>query len=203
MYICDCKDICNFKHKDSFHRCQSNRKWLILSSCGLQFRELGRSMMKPQTACEAGRSRRWLSRQSTEGAAAVAWASAAPLIVLALAVASDRAEALRFRAEVQLAAEAASLASAEAVARHPDGDGEGVARRVAAVVFARNAPRGAAGSPTVSATSRGSTAMATATVAYDGVAPSNFGSALGYDAFRVSVSATSSALVAESTPASP
>ena len=40
--------------------------------------------------------------------------------------------------------------------------------------------------------------MATATVGYDGVAPSNFGSALGYGAFRVSASATSPALVADS-----
>jgi len=38
----------------------------------------------------------------------------------------------------------------------------------------------------------------TATVGYDGVAPSNFGSALGYGAFHVSASATSRALVADS-----
>jgi hypothetical protein len=47
-------------------------------------------------------------------------------------------------------------------------------------------------------------ALVTATVGYDGVAPSNFGSALGYGAFRVSASATSPALVAASeTPAAP
>ena len=142
-------------------------------------------MMKLRTASEAGRRRRTLSRPAAEGGATVAWASAAPLIVLALAVAADRAHVSRFRTQVQLAAEAASLASAAAVARHPDGAGDGVATRV-----------GAAGTPTVAATSRG--AVATATVAYDGVAPSNFGSALGYGAFRVSASATAPALVADS-----
>jgi len=153
-------------------------------------------MMKLRTASEAGRRRRTLTRPAAEGGATVARASAAPLIVLALAVAADRAHVSRFRTQVQLAAEAASLASAAAVARHPDGAGDGVATRVAAAVFARNAPRGAAGTPTAAATSRG--AVATATVAYDGVAPSNFGSALGYGAFRVSASATAPALVAGS-----
>jgi len=157
--------------------------------------------MKLRSAFQASGPLQGVSRQSAEGAATVAWASAAPLIVLALAVAADRVQVLRFRAEVQLAAEAASLASAEAVARHPHGDVEGVATRIAATIFARNAPRGAAGAPTVAATSRGP--MATATVAYDGVAPSNFGSALGYGAFRISASATSPALVAESRLASP
>ena len=46
--------------------------------------------------------------------------------------------------------------------------------------------------------------MVTATVAYDGVAPSNFGSVFGYGAFHVSASATSHALVANSeAPARP
>jgi Flp pilus assembly protein TadG len=151
-------------------------------------------MMKFRTAAEAGRRRRRLGRPAAEGGAMVAWASAAPLI--ALVVAADRADVFRFRTQVQLAADAASLASAAAVARHPDGAGDGVATRVAAAVFARNAPRGAAGTPTVAAMSRG--AVVTATVAYDGVAPSNFGLALGYGAFRVSASATAPALVADS-----
>jgi Flp pilus assembly protein TadG len=118
-------------------------------------------MMKLRTASEAGRRSRTLSRPAAEGGATVAWAAAAPLIVLALAVAADRAHVSRFRTQVQLAAEAASLASAAAVARHPDGAGDGVATRVAAAVFARNAPRGAAGTPTVAATSRGAVATAT------------------------------------------
>jgi Flp pilus assembly protein TadG len=123
-------------------------------------------------------------------------ASAAPLIVLALAVAADHARVSRFRTQVQLAADAASLAAAGAIARHPDRAGAGVGARVAAAVFARNAPSGAIGTPTVAATSRA--AVVTATVAYDGVAPSNFGSAFGYGAFRVSAFATSHALVADS-----
>ena len=68
--------------------------------------------------------------------------------------------------------------------------------RLAAAVFARNAPSGATGKPSVAATSRAATV--TATVAYDGVAPSNFGSVFGYGAFHVSASATSHALVANS-----
>ncbi len=132
--------------------------------------------------------------QNAEGGRAVACAAAAPLIVLALAVAADRAHAGRFRTQVQLAAEAASLAAAAAMARQPDGAGDGA--RLAAAVFARNAPKGATGRPSVAATSRAATV--TATVAYDGVAPSNFGSVFGYGAFHVSASATSRALVADS-----
>ena len=153
-------------------------------------------MMKLRTASEAGQRRRWLSRPNGEGGGAVAFAAAAPLIVLAVAVAADHAHVSRFRTQVQLAADAASLAAAGAIARRPESVGDGAGGRVAAAVFARNAPRGATGTPTVAATSRA--AMATATVAYDGVAPSNFGSALGYGAFRVSASATSPALVADS-----
>src|SRR5271170_2080481 len=102
-------------------------------------------MMKLPGASEAGRRRRWLSRPAADGGATVAWASAAPLIVLAVAVVADHAQVSRFRTQVQLAAGAASLASAAAVARHPESAGDGVATRVAAVVFARNAPRGATG----------------------------------------------------------
>ncbi len=144
----------------------------------------------------AGRLRRRLCRPNAEGGWPVALASAAPLVALALAVAADRAHVSRFRTQVQLAAGAASLAAAGTIARQPNsGDNAG---RVAAVVFARNAPRGAVGAPTVVAASRA--ALATATVGYDGVAPSNFGHALGYGAFRVSASATSPALVADSRP---
>ena len=78
------------------------------------------------------------------------------------------------------------------VSRTSAGDGA----RLAAAVFARNAPKGATGRPSVAATSRAATV--TATVAYDGVAPSNFGSVFGYGAFHVSASATSHALVADS-----
>ena len=80
------------------------------------------------------------------------------------------------------------------MARQPDDGGDGA--RLAAAVFARNAPDGATGKPSVAATSRAATV--TATVAYDGVAPSNFGSVFGYGAFHVSASATSHALVANS-----
>jgi Flp pilus assembly protein TadG len=150
-------------------------------------------MMKLRTASAGGRRP---SRPRREGGGAVALAAAAPLIALALAVGADHAQVSRFKAQVQLAADAASLAAAGAIARHPDPTGDGVANRVAAAVFARNAPSGAIGTPTVAATSR--VPVATATVAYDGVAPSNFGAALGYGAFRVSASATSRALVADS-----
>jgi len=124
-------------------------------------------MMKLQLASEAGRRRRWLSRPTGEGGGAVASAAAAPLMVLAFAVLADHAHVSRFRAQVQLAAGAASLAAA-----------------------------GAIGKLLIAATTRA--AVVTATVGYDGVAPSNFGSALGYAAFHVSASATSHPLVADS-----
>jgi Flp pilus assembly protein TadG len=147
-----------------------------------------------------GRLSRRFSRPRPEGGGAVACAAAAPLVVLALTVAADSANVLRFRTRVQLAAEAASLAAAEAIARHPDRAGGSVvddlASRVAAGVFARNAPRGAGGTPTVAAKSRA--AVVTATVGYAGVAPSNFGSALGYDAISVSASAISLTRIADS-----
>ena len=122
--------------------------------------------------------------------------------MLALAVAADHAHVSRFRTQVQLAADAASLAAAGAIARQPDSAGEASRAGSPRAVFARNAPRGASGKPSVAATSRA--AVVTATVGYDGVAPSNFGSALGYAAFHVSASATSHALVADSqTPPRP
>jgi Flp pilus assembly protein TadG len=153
-------------------------------------------MMKLQCASAAGPRRRWLSHPDGEGGAAVAFAAAAPLMVLAVAVASDHAHVGRFRTQVQLAADAASVAAAGAMARQPDSAGDSEGARIAAAVFARNAPSGATGKPSVAAMSRA--AVVTATVAYDGVAPSNFGSVFGYGAFHVSASATSHALVADS-----
>jgi Flp pilus assembly protein TadG len=157
--------------------------------------------MRFATGCAAGRFLRLLGRSHPQGGgAAIACAAAAPLVVLALAVAADYASVSRFRTRVQLAADAASLAAAEAAARHPNraGDGgvEDLAERVGAAVFVSRVPHGAAGRPTVAAKSRA--AVVTATVGYAGVAPSNFGSALGYDAISVNVSAISVARVADS-----
>jgi uncharacterized membrane protein len=152
----------------------------------------------------AGRFRRLLDPHP-EGGGVVACAAAMPLLVVVLAVSADYASVSRFRTRVQLAADAASLAAAEAIAREPDhagaNDADVVARRVGAGVFVRHAPRGAAGTPTVAVMSRAATV--TATVGYAGVAPSNFGSALGYDAIGVDASATASMRVADSrsTPA--
>ena len=154
-------------------------------------------MMKLQCAsATAGPRRRWLSRPDGEGRNAVAFAAAAPLMVLAVAVAADHAHVSRFRTQVQLAADAASLAAAGAIARHPESAGDSVGARAASAAFARNAPRGAS-SGTLSVAATSSSAVVTATVGYDGVAPSNFGSALGYAAFHVSASAASQALVAD------
>ena len=153
-------------------------------------------MMKLQCASAAGPRRRWLSRPDGEGGSAVAFAATAPLMVLAVAVTADHAHVARFRTQVQLAADAASLAAAGAIARHPESVGDSLGARAASAVFARNAPRGASGTLSVAATS--ADAVVTATVGYDGVAPSNFGSALGYAAFHISASATSRALIADS-----
>ncbi|HEX9169192.1 MAG TPA: hypothetical protein VF886_09730, partial [Roseiarcus sp.] len=98
--------------------------------------------MKLRTASEAGRRRRWLSRLDGESGGAIAFAAAAPLLVLTVAVAADHAQVSRFRTQVQLAADAASLAAAGAIARDPASAGEGVGARVAAAVFARSAPAG-------------------------------------------------------------
>jgi Flp pilus assembly protein TadG len=143
---------------------------------------------------------RLFGRPRPEGGGMVACAAAMPLIVLALAVAADYASVSRFKTRVQLAADAASFAAAEAIARQPDrapgSDVADLATEVAAAAFARHAPRGAAGTPTVEVKSRA--AAVTATVGYAGVAPSNFGSALGYDAISVDASATSLVRVADS-----
>lgn len=134
------------------------------------------------------------------GGAAVACAAAAPLVLLALAIASDYVSVSRFRVRVQFAADAASLAAAEAIARHPghagESDVDALAAQIAVSVFTSRAPRGAAGAPTVAARTRA--AAATASVAYAGVVPSNFGAALGYDAVSVNASAVSPARLADS-----
>jgi Flp pilus assembly protein TadG len=162
-------------------------------------------MMMFGRASVGGRSSRLFGRPRSEGGGAVACASAMPVVVLALAVAADYANVSRFRTRVQLAADAASLAAAEAIARHPDraggSDVDDLASQVAGAVFVSHAPRGATGTPTVSVKSRA--AAVTATVGYAGLAPSNFGSALGYDAISVDASATSLTRIADSrsTPA--
>ena len=82
-------------------------------------------------------------------------------------------------------------------ADHASGsDVDNLASRVAATVFVSRAPRGGAGTPTVAVKS--SAVVVTATVGYAGVAPSNFGSALGYDSVSVNASAISLARVADS-----
>jgi Flp pilus assembly protein TadG len=144
----------------------------------------------------AGGFSRLFSRPRSEGAGVVACAAAAPLVVLALAVAADYAKVSHFRSRVQLAADRASVVTAEAIARQPDIANEGDVRgaQIADSVFLSHAPRGA-GTPTVAVKSRA--AAVTATVGYAGVAPSNFGSALGYDGVSVDASSTSLARVAD------
>ena len=153
-----------------------------------------------RTSAPACRFWRPFGRPRPEGGAVVACAAAAPLVVLALAVAADYASVSRFRTRVQLAADAASVAVAEAIARDPDRTGgssvDDLANQVAATVFASRAPRGAAGTPTVVAKSRA--AVVTAAVGYAGVAPSNFGAALGYDVISVNASAISLTRVTDS-----
>jgi Flp pilus assembly protein TadG len=147
----------------------------------------------------AVRLSRLFGRRRPEGGGAVACAAATPLVMLALAVAVDYASVSRFRTRVQLAADAASLAAAESIAGQPDrargGNVDDLASPAAAAAFVRYAPRGA-GAPTVAVNSRA--AAVTATVGYAGLAPSNFGSALGYDAISVDASATSLLRVADS-----
>ena len=144
----------------------------------------------------AGWFSRLFSRPRSEGAGIVACAAAAPLVVLALAVAADYANVSHFRTRVQLAADTASAATAEAFGRQPDAatDSDVRATQIAGSVFLSHAPRGA-GTPTVAVKSQA--AAVTATVGYAGVAPSNFGSALGYDAVSVNASSTSLARVAD------
>jgi hypothetical protein len=148
-----------------------------------------------------GAGRSWLrfSRPRSEGAGVVACAAAAPLAVLALAVAADYAKVSHFRGRVQVAADAASVAIAEAIARQPGvaNDSDAFAAQIADSVFLGHAPRGA-GTPTVAV--KNQAVAVTATVGYAGVAPSNFGSALGYDAVSVDASSTSPARVADFRP---
>jgi hypothetical protein len=88
------------------------------------------------------------------------------------------------------------LAAAEAVARRPEGnDSDAIAGQVAGVVFTSHAPPGA-GTPSVAVKSNA--AAVTATVGYAGLAPSNFGSAFGYDAVSADASSISPARVADS-----
>jgi len=148
----------------------------------------------------AGRFSRLVGRPGSEGGGAVACASMAPLLVLAFAVAVDYANVARFRSHVQRAADAASVAAAEAIARHPNPAGgtdvDDRASKVANAVFVSHAPRGAAGTPAVAVRSTGG--AVTAIVGYAGLVPSNFGSALGYDAVSVDASATMLSRVADS-----
>ena len=132
-----------------------------------------------------------------EGRGTVSCAVAAPLLVLAFAVATDYANVSRFRSHVKLAADAASVAAAEVTAREPDRSVE-LASQVGAAVFVHDAPQ-TAGAPTIGVKNR--VPVVTATVGYAGVAPSNFGSALGYDFVKVDASATSFTPVADSRPA--
>jgi uncharacterized membrane protein len=144
----------------------------------------------------AERFSRLLRRHSSGGGGVVACAVAAPLAVLALAVTADYAKVSHFRSRVQLAADAASVAAAEAIARQPDiaNDSDVLAGQIADFVFAGRAPRGA-GTPTVAVKS--DAVAVTATVGYAGLAPSNFGSAFGYDAVSVDASSTSLTRVAD------
>jgi Flp pilus assembly protein TadG len=147
-------------------------------------------------ASAAQKFSRLFGRPRSEGAGVVACAAAMPLVVLALAVAADYTKVSHFRSRVQLAADTASVATAEAIARQPDvaNDGDVQAAQIADAVFLSHAPRGA-GAPTVAIKSRA--AAVTATVGYAGAAPSNFGSALGYDGISVDASSTSLARVAD------
>jgi uncharacterized membrane protein len=143
----------------------------------------------------APRFRRLRDGLRSEGAGVVACASAMPLAVLTLAVSADYAKVSHFRSGVQHAADAASVATAEAVARQPGAQVSDVlAGQVADVVFMTQAPRGA-GSPNVAVKS--SAVAVTANVGYAGLAPSNFGSAFGYDAVSADASSTSPARVAD------
>ena len=147
----------------------------------------------------AGRFSRMFGRPHSEGAGAVACAAALPLAALALAVTADCAKVSHFRGRVQQATDAASAAAAETVARQPDitNDNDRLAGQVADVVFLDHAPRGA-GTPSLALKS--TAGAVTATVGYAGLAPSNFGSVLGYDAVSADASSTSLARVADVRP---
>src|SRR3974390_2339126 len=113
-------------------------------------------------------------------------AAATPVVVLGLAIAIDYSNASRFKARVRAAADAASVAACEAIAKNPRGAFglavEQLARQAATATFAANAPSGA-GVPTVAV--GGSASALTTWVSYEGVAPSNFGDALGYGGLSV------------------
>ena len=149
-------------------------------------------------ASVARRYFRFRYRLRSEGAGVVACASVMPIAVLALAVAADYAHVSHFKSGVQRAADAASVAVAEA--RQPDlHDNEALAGQVADVVFMDRAPHGA-GTPNVDVKSSAAAVTATvgtATVGYAGLAPSNFGSAFGYDAVSADASSISPARVAD------
>jgi hypothetical protein len=83
--------------------------------------------------------------------------------------------------------------------RQPDiaADKDVLAGQVAHVVFLDHAPRGA-GTPTIAVKS--AAAAVTATVGYEGLAPSNFGTVLGYDGVGANASSTSLARVADFRP---
>jgi uncharacterized membrane protein len=144
----------------------------------------------------ADRFSRLLSHRSSEGDATVACAVAMPLLVLALAVSTDYAKVSHFKGRIQVAADAASVATAETVARQRDlaNDSDALADQVADFVFVGQAPRGA-GTPTVAV--KTAAAAVTANIGYAGQAPSNFGSAFGYDEVSVDASSTSLARVAD------
>jgi len=144
----------------------------------------------------AGGFSRMFSRTHSEGAGVVACAAAAPLAMLALALTADYAKVSHFRARVQQATDAASVAAAEAVAQQPDITNDVLAGQVADVVFLDHAP--GAGTPTVALKS--TAAAVTATVGYAGLAPSNFGAVLGYDAVSADASSTSLARLADFRP---
>ena len=68
----------------------------------------------------AARFSRLLGRRIPKAAATVACAAAMPLLCWLLRWRADYAKVSHFRSRVQLAADAASVATAEAVARQPD-----------------------------------------------------------------------------------
>jgi Flp pilus assembly protein TadG len=144
----------------------------------------------------AERFSRLLGRRNSEGGGTVACAAAMPLLVLALAVGADYANVSHFKSRVQVAADAASAATAETVARQRDleNDSDTLADQVADFIFVGQAPQGA-GTPTVAVKS--AAAAVTANVGYAGLAPSNFGSVFGYDHVSVDASSTSLTRVAD------
>ena len=99
----------------------------------------------------AERFSRLFGRRHSEGGAQSHAPSAMPLLVLALAVGADYAKVSHFRSRVQVAADAASVATAETVARQRDiaNDSDALADQVADFVFIGQAPRGAGRRPSL------------------------------------------------------